>query len=293
MYWRVVDERLIGRGELLLSLDFLESYDLELSVLNFGKVGRPYRVTCMYVVFLAVVRYLFCMPYRQLEGFTRALHRLIPRLPPVDYSWVRRRILRLDLRPYMSLRSYDGPVSIAVDSSGVRVCRCGGWVERVYGRRKRYIKIHFAVDINTKEVISMDVTTDDVHDSEVLPRLLKDASMNRDVIEAFMDGAYDTRGSYILLRMMGVGPIIKPRANARTDWGPPERRISAAIPKMFGERGWSMFMGYGRRWAVETAFSTYKRLYGEYCMSRSIENIERELKAKAYIYNTLINMHAR
>jgi hypothetical protein len=87
MDWGVVDERLIRRGELLLSLDFLESYDLELSVLNFGKVGRPYRVTCMYVVFLAVVGYLFGMPYRQLEGFTRALHRLIPRLPPIDYSW--------------------------------------------------------------------------------------------------------------------------------------------------------------------------------------------------------------
>jgi hypothetical protein len=200
MCWRCVDEGLIRRGELLLSLDFLESYDHELSVLNCGKVGRPYRVTYMYVVFLAVVRYLFGMPYRQLEGFTRALHRLIPRLPPIDYSWLRRRILRLDLRPYMSLSGYDGPVSIAVDSSGVRVCRCGGWVERVYGKRKRYIKIHFAVDINTKEVISMDVTTDDVYDSEVLPRLLKDASRNRDVIEAFMDGAYDAGNSYILLR---------------------------------------------------------------------------------------------
>jgi hypothetical protein len=66
-----VDERLIRRGELPLSLDFLESYDLELSVLNCGKVGRPYRVTCMYVVFLAIVRNLFNMPYRQLEGFTR------------------------------------------------------------------------------------------------------------------------------------------------------------------------------------------------------------------------------
>jgi hypothetical protein len=77
---------------------------------------------------------------------------------------------------------------------------------------------------------------------------------------------------------MGVGPIIRPRANARTDRGPPERRISAAIPKMFGEKGWSMFMGYGRRWAVETALSTYKRPYGEHCMSRKIENIERELK---------------
>jgi hypothetical protein len=62
---------------------------------------------------------------------------------------------------------------------------------------------------------------------------------------------------------------------------------------MFGEKGWSMFMGYGRRWAVETALSTYERPYGEHCMSRNIENIERELKTKAYIYNTLINMHAK
>jgi hypothetical protein len=67
MDWRCVDERLIRRGELLLSLDFLERYDLDLSVLNCGKVGRPYKVTYMYVV-----RYLFSMPYRQLEGFTQA-----------------------------------------------------------------------------------------------------------------------------------------------------------------------------------------------------------------------------
>jgi hypothetical protein len=108
------------------------------------------------------------MPYRQLEGFTRALHRLIPRPPSLDYSWVRRRILRLDLRPYMSLRSYEGPVSIAVDPSGVRLHRCGGWVERVYGWRKRYVKTHFAVEVRIKEVVSMDVTTDDARDSEAL-----------------------------------------------------------------------------------------------------------------------------
>jgi hypothetical protein len=85
---RSVDERLIRRGELLLNPDFLERYNLDLSILNCGKVGRPFKVTCMYVVFLAVVRYLFSMLYRQLKGFTRALHRLIPRLPPIDYSWV-------------------------------------------------------------------------------------------------------------------------------------------------------------------------------------------------------------
>jgi hypothetical protein len=113
-------------------------------------------------------------------------------------------------------------------------------IERVYGRRKRYIKIHFVVDINTKEVISMDVSTDDVHDSEVLPRLLKDASMNRDVIYGwcirYREFIHPSQG-------MGIRPIIKPRANAGTGRGPPERRISAAILKMFGEKVWSKEMG--------------------------------------------------
>jgi hypothetical protein len=48
--------------------------------------------------------------------------------------------------------------------------------------------------------------------------------------------------------------------------------------------------GYGRRWAAETAFSTFKRLYGEYCMLKGMESIAKELTAKAYIYNMLINL---
>jgi hypothetical protein len=290
MDWCAVDERLIRRGELLLSLDFLNNYDYELSLLNDGKVGRPFKITYGYIIFLAVVRYLFSMPYRQIEGFTRALHRLIPRLPTVDYSWIRRRILRLDLSPYKSLKEYDGPIVIAVDSSGVSVHKCGGWVERLYGKKKRYIKIHFAVDAKTKEIIAMEVTTDDVHDSKVLPSLIMNASRHRLIYEAFMDGAYDSSKNYALLRGMNIKPIIKPRRNSRVDRGPPERRNSVMILKTFGEKAWSRAKGYGRRWSAETAFSTFKRLYGEYCMARSMENITKELSAKAYIYNMLTNL---
>jgi hypothetical protein len=56
MDWCAVDEGLIRRGELLLSLNFLEYY--ELSLLNDGKVGRSFKITYGYIVFLAVVRYL-------------------------------------------------------------------------------------------------------------------------------------------------------------------------------------------------------------------------------------------
>ena len=288
MDWKHVDERLIKRGELLLSLDFLDDYEFELSVMNDGKVGRPFKLTDRYIVFLAVVRYLFSMPYRQLEGFTRALNRLIPKLPSADYSWIRRRILMLNLSPYDSIRDSGETVVIAVDSSGVSVHKCGGWVERIYGRKKRYIKIHFAVDVKTKEVVAMDVTTDDMHDSKVLPGIMANASRHRTIIEVFMDGAYDSIKSYRLLKRAGIKPIIKPRRNARTDRGPPERRRSAMTLKTLGEGEWSRATGYGRRWAAETAFSTFKRLYGEYCMSKNMEAIAEEIAAKAYIYNMLI-----
>ena len=56
--WERVDERLIKRGELLLSLGFLERYDGELRAMNRGKVGRPFSLTYSHIVFLAVVRYL-------------------------------------------------------------------------------------------------------------------------------------------------------------------------------------------------------------------------------------------
>lgn len=41
MDWKAVDERLIRRGEILLSLKFLKCYGCELKSMNDGKVGRP------------------------------------------------------------------------------------------------------------------------------------------------------------------------------------------------------------------------------------------------------------
>ena len=107
-----------------------------------------------------------------------------------------------------------------------------------------------------------------------------------------MDGAYDSIKSYRLLKRIGIKTIIRPRRNARTDRGPPERRRSVMILKTLGEKKWSGVMGYSRRWSVETAFSTFKRLYGEYCMSKNMENIAKEMMAKAYIYNMIINLES-
>jgi hypothetical protein len=156
MNWKSIDEKLIKRGGLLLSLDFLKNYDNELRIMNNNKIGHSFKITNEYIKFLAIIRYLFSMPYRKIEGFTRSLNKLIPKLPSIDYSWIRRRIIKLDLNPYKYLRKYNGPIIIAIDSSGIKVHKSGEWIERIY-RKKKYIKIHFARDVKTKEVVSMEV----------------------------------------------------------------------------------------------------------------------------------------
>jgi hypothetical protein len=81
----------------------------------------------------------------------------------------------------------------------------------------------------------MEVTTDDIHDSEVLPSLIANASGYRLTSGACIDGAYNSEKSYRLLRRMEINPIIKPRRNARTDRGPSERHSSVTIFKKIGE----------------------------------------------------------
>ena len=290
MGWKDVDERLIRRGGLILDLDFLEDYDKELEAMNGGKEGRPFTLTHSHIRFLAVVRYLFDMPYRQLEGFARALHRLVPRLPSGDYSGLRRRILGLDLAPYEHLREVDEPIAIAVDSTGIKVHRAGGWVERKHGKRNRYVKVHFAVNVETGEVVAMEVTTDDAHDSKALASLLEQSEEHGRVVRLYGDGAYDSSEIYEALASRGIEAVIKPRGSSRPDTPSPARRRVVKEYLSLGHDAWAGLKGYGRRWMVETVYSTFKRAFGEHCAARTFRNIVKELVAKATIYNMLVNL---
>ena len=114
--------------------------------MNEGRPGPRYKLANSIIQLLATIRYLYEMPYRQLEGYTRILHRLVPDLPQGDYSGLRKRILSLPVDPYHGLRETNEPVSIAVDSTGIKVEKAGGWIERKHGKKKRDVKLHFAVN---------------------------------------------------------------------------------------------------------------------------------------------------
>ncbi len=288
--WRKTDQRLIRRGELILELSFVENYQAELDAMNHGKEGRPYKLTPTYIQFLTAFRILYSVPYRQLEGFTRALHKLVPQLPPGDYSGLRKRSLGLDPDPYQALKETDEPITIAVDSTGVKVRLAGGWVERKHGKKKRYVKLHFAVDVETKEVVAMEVSTDDVHDVKAFQGLLEGAEERRRVSEWLGDGAYDSGMVYEALEARGIEAVIKPRRNSVSSTRSAARGRAVEEFLELGYEDWAEEKGYGRRWAVETAFSTFKRLFGEHSLARSMDCIGKELVAKVSLYNMLVSM---
>jgi len=234
MAWKETDKRLIRRGELILDPSFLESHEQELKTMNKGRRGRPHLPANTYVELLSAVRYLYGMPYRQLEGFTRSLHTLVPDMPTGDYPSLRKRILGQPVDPYRHLAESLEPVTIAVDSTGISVHKAGGWIERKHGKKKRYVKLHFAVNTESHEVVAMEVSTDDAHDVEATPGLVEGAGRNVRVARVYGDGAYDSGKVYRLLEGRGVEAVIKPRRNSRLGSGPPSRRRAVALIRELG-----------------------------------------------------------
>jgi len=154
--WHSYNEALVRRGELDLDSSVLEEWNMELEKANDGKVGEPYHYPESYIRLLAFVRLLFHMPYRETEGFVHFLSKHIEGLKVPDYSTIDRRTNRLDVRLDETLVKSNSPVTIAVDGSGIKVHNAGDWIRKVWKVKKGYLKIHFAVDVKTGQVVSID-----------------------------------------------------------------------------------------------------------------------------------------
>ena len=63
-------------------------------------------------------------------------------------------------------------------------------------KKKGYLKIHIAVNVKTKKILSIKVTDEHVHDSKVLPELIENIIKSDNITVAIGklfadDGAYD------------------------------------------------------------------------------------------------------
>jgi hypothetical protein len=69
--WKEYNEKLVQRGEILLAVESLKGWKEELKGMNSGKNGGPFLYPHSPIWFLGILRVVFSLPYRQLEGFGR------------------------------------------------------------------------------------------------------------------------------------------------------------------------------------------------------------------------------
>ncbi len=55
----------------------------------------------------------------------------------------------------------------------------GEWIRHKWKVKRGYLKIHIAVDIKKKRILSLDVTSEQVHDGKVLSKLVDDITIKQ------------------------------------------------------------------------------------------------------------------
>ncbi|MCS4537987.1 MAG: IS5 family transposase [Thaumarchaeota archaeon] len=260
--WSRYNDALVKRGEINISPSVIGEWSNELRKANDGKVGEPYHYPESYIRFLACIRLLFHMPYRQAEGFITSLSKHVEGLKAPDYSTMDRRVNKLEISLDDSLISSNAPVSIAVDASGIKVHNGGDWIRHVWKVKRGYLKIHFAVDIKTKQVVSMDVSSEKVHDGRRLKRLVNRASDIVRVKRLLADGAYDSRANFNFLDERHIKPVIRVRkGSVPKSRGSQARKAAVIEQQAFKPKAWSRIHRFGNRWRVEGVFSCIKRVF--------------------------------
>jgi hypothetical protein len=256
--------------------------------MNERKEGARFRYPESFIKLLAVV-HAYVLPYRQLEGFTRALSQHVDGLKAPDYTTIWWRVARMKVDLVSSVE-LDKDVTIAVDSSGIKVSNRGEWIRKKWKVKRVFIKVHIAVDTRTRQILAMEVTRENVSDGRMLKPLVEDSAGKTDLKRVVADGAYDSKSNFRLLADRGIEPVIRVRKKASFKAGGCMPRKIAVVEQL-GNPQWKKEKSYGYRWMAESAFSSIKRVFGEHIVSIKWKNIINELLLKASIYNLFMAMN--
>jgi Transposase DDE domain len=149
--WRINNESLVRRGEVILDFDVIDNWNSELNKMNDGKEGASYRYPNSFVQLLGYMRVYFHLPYRQAEGVARThAGEKAPSIP--DYSTINRRVNKLDIKINERI---GNNIIIVLDSTGIKVTNRGEWLPHKWIVRKGYLKIHATIDIKKKRIVSL------------------------------------------------------------------------------------------------------------------------------------------
>ena len=162
------------------------------------------------------LRAVFRLALRQTEGLIGSIIGLLGLdLAVPDHSTLSRRAKTLEV-PRPQPRRDGEPLHLLVDSTGLRLCGAGEWLQEKHGAKTRrsWRKLHIGLDAGSGQIVAASLTTKEVDDgAEVGPLLDQIAG----AVASFTgDGGYDQDRVYasVTERHPAAAVIVPPRATA-------------------------------------------------------------------------------
>jgi hypothetical protein len=295
--WADYNKSLINRG----SITFWFSEDVIAkwrSSKQTGKKGHPEIYSDDAILCALVIREVFRLPLRALQGFLFSLIMMLRLdLHVPSYSQISRRSACLNKKLNKFFKK--GAAHIVFDSSGLKVYGEGEWKRRQYGKSKRrtWRKIHIGINPENGEILLCEMTKNSTSDAKAASDLLDKVKGKLKRITG--DGAFDRWSFREKVARIGAKAVIPPKRNAvyrgDADGWRRERDLDIAVIKVLGgdddaRKLWKKLVGYHERSLVETTFSRIKRILGSNLKARKFENQRTECQVKCLIMNKMIKL---
>ncbi|EPP5769618.1 IS5 family transposase, partial [Vibrio parahaemolyticus] len=252
---------LINRGSLTFWID--EEAIRQWKQSKQDKRGRPRQFSDLAITTALMVKRVFSMPLRALQGFIDSVFSLanVPIVCP-HYSCISRRAKQVEVS--FKPKTRGAIQHLAIDATGLKVYGEVEWKVKKHGidgKRRVWRKLHLAVDTSTHEIVAAELSLLNVTDAEVLPNLLKQT--RRRIIEISGDGAYDTRDCHDAIRFKRAVPLIPPREGAAFWENGHPRNLAVGCQRLYGSNNkWKKRYGYHKRSLSETVMFRVKQLLG-------------------------------
>lgn len=295
--WAQYNQALINRGSVTFWIED-GAFEKWVATEHTGRRGRPQCYSNEAILVLLVVREVYRLPLRALQGFVSSIFLLMGLALPIPcYSQVSRRAQQLSKSLNRVLRREVS--DIVFDSTGLKVYGEGEWKVRVHGKGKRrsWKKFHLGTDPNTQEIVLWSLTPKESGDAQVAEELLSETAgeLNR----VYGDGAYDSCSLRASIYSRGGQSLIPVPKNAAYKGAPHgwERErdewialITALGSDEMAHRLCKKFSGYHRRSLGETVFFRIKTMLGANLKARSHEAQLSEVYCKCLVINKMTSL---
>tara|TARA_Y100001934_G_C12387253_1_gene797669 strand:+ start:47292 stop:48209 length:918 start_codon:yes stop_codon:yes gene_type:complete len=286
--WSSYNKALVNRGSITFWIDD-KATDAWFCTERHGGKGRSNIFSDIAIETALTVKGVFSLLLRATEGFLNSVFQLmgIACVSP-GYSCLskRARVAQIKYK-----RASRGEVAhVVIDSTGIKTFGEGEWHVKKHGKqqRRRWRKMHLAVDANTHDVIAAEVSLDSVGDNQALPSLLN--PLRRKIKQVSADGAYDTKACYRLIAKKGAKATIPPRSNAGywEDEHPRNEAVEALKSDTLTE--WKEREHYHQRSLSETAMYRYKQLISPKLSFKHYDAQVAEILAGVKAMNKVIDL---